>query len=328
MFFKKLRDYLLGWLAICLFVWCLPLHAENGCWHPTNADPYENFNRQMYQFNKGLDVAFFRPTAFLYKRIVPCPVTKMVNNFFNNLGMLTTIPNDILQGNLYHTCTDITRFVINSTFGRGGLIDVATMGGLTPHVNDTGLTFARWGYRSSNYLVLPILGPSTVRDTLGLPFDYYLFSPYQYFSITRPFRVRAALAVLYGIDRRAQLLDFDETIQQASIDPYVFIRDAYLQRRNFLIAANDDRTNNLNIQNEIILLLTMILRMFTSLGIMIRAAPMLTFMFQTMALQKHTLKSHLQHPLMTFMFLMTKTNKFSSLKPGAPQSSLVANADQ
>lgn len=229
---------------------CSAIQAQPDHWNSTPADPYENYNRQMYQFNKGLDIVFFKPIAFLYKRIIPCPVTKAVSNFFNNLGELVTIPNDILQGNMFFAATDTTRFVINTTFGIGGLIDVATCGGLPRHVEDTGLTFARWGYKCSHYLVLPILGPSTVRDTLGLPFDYYLFSPYPYIPYTRSFEARLALAALYGIDKRSQLLDFDETINQAAVDPYVFIRDAYLQRRNFLIATNEDQCNNINIQNE------------------------------------------------------------------------------
>lgn len=213
-------------------------------------DPYENYNRQVYQFNKGIDTVFVKPIAFLYKRIVPCPVTKGISNVFNNLTSTITIPNDILQGDLFHTCTDTTRFFINTTFGIGGLFDVASWGGLTCHIEDTGLTFAKWGYCQSAYVMLPLLGPCTIRDTLGLPFDYFVFSPYPYISYTRPLVVRASLSGLYVIDRRSQLLDFDNTIQQAAVDPYVFIRDAYLQHRNSLIEANRDRTNNLNIQNE------------------------------------------------------------------------------
>lgn len=232
------------WLAVLL---SMSNFVYAACCNTPCIDPYEGYNRQMYQFNKHLDCLLIKPLAILYRKIVPCPLVKGINNAFNNLGTITTIPNDILQGSVYFTALDTTRFIINSTFGIGGLFDVASCGGLPRHVEDTGLTFAKWGYCSSPYFVLPIIGPSTVRDTLGLPFDYYIFSIYPYIPY---YQARLALFGLYGLDRRAQFLDFEDTINQASIDPYVFERDAYLQRRNFLIATNRDRCNNPNIQNE------------------------------------------------------------------------------
>lgn len=221
---------------------------------PVTPDPYESYNRKIFCFNQKVDCYFYRPIAILYKKIVPCPLVKGINNIFNNLNEITTIPNDILQGNLYFTLADTTRFIINSTLGIGGLIDVASCGGLPPHVEDTGLTFAKWGYRCTSYFVLPFLGPCTVRDMFGLPFDYGVFTLYPVVNIypflpVLPNSVRYSMLGLYALDRRTQLLDADELLNQ-SLDPYIFLRDAYLQRRHFLIKTNDDCCNNINIQNE------------------------------------------------------------------------------
>jgi len=231
---------------LLLFSVCLNVSANPAPCAPI--DPYEKFNRRVFSFNQSVDRFILKPVATLYVKIVPCPLAKGINNVFNNLNEVTTIPNDILQGNLYYTAADTTRFAINSTFGLGGLIDVASYGHLPNHVEDTGLTFAKWGYKPSAYVMLPFVGSSTVRDTLGLPFDYFVFSAYPF--IPTRCGIRIAASSLYFIDRRAQFLPFDDAINSASVDPYVFVRDAYLQRRNFLIAANLDRCNNPNIQNE------------------------------------------------------------------------------
>lgn len=248
----KTRAKAIG-LSLLLSITLTGCCTTNAC-APVTPDPYESYNRKIFCFNQKVDCYFYKPIAELYRKIVPCPLVKGINNVFNNLGEITTIPNDILQGNLYFTLADTTRFIINSTLGIGGLFDIASCGGLPPHAEDTGLTFAKWGYRCTTYFILPFLGPCTVRDMFGLPFDYGVFTLYPVVNIY-PFlpvltpEVRYSMLGLYALDRRTQLLDADPLIQQ-SLDPYVFMRDAYLQRRHFLIKTNDDCCNNINIQNE------------------------------------------------------------------------------
>jgi phospholipid-binding lipoprotein MlaA len=182
-----------------------------------------------------VDNAVFKPVATVYNKILPWFVRKGVNNFFKNINTIPTIINDMLQGSLYHTAADTTRLVVNTTLGIGGLIDVATAGGVAPHKEDFGLTLDRWGYKSSAYFVIPILGPSTVRDTIGLVMDYNVFNIYLFL----PWRINFALWAINAVDVRAQLLEFDDVLKQASLDPYTFQRNAYLQHRAAVIAEND-----------------------------------------------------------------------------------------
>lgn len=197
-----------------------------------NNDPYENYNRHAFKLNQTLDKIFFKPIATVYKTILPWPITKGISNFFSNLEQLPTIVNDLLQGELYDATSDTWRFLINSTVGIAGFVDVASRIGLPDHHQDFGITLAKWGYTSSAYLVIPILGPRTVRDTISWGMDYGVFSVYLYINDVA---WRNALTVGSFINARAQLLDFDQTIKQVSFDPYIFQRNAYLQRRNYLI---------------------------------------------------------------------------------------------
>jgi phospholipid-binding lipoprotein MlaA len=146
-----------------------------------------------------------------------------------------TIANDLLQFNFYQMTSDLWRFGINSTIGIGGLFDVATRINLPYYSNDFGLTLASWGYRSSNYLVLPFFGPNTIRDSLSIPVDYYGFSIYPYIS---PTSVRYEVYGVGIVDRRANLLQYQPVFEEAAIDKYVFMRNAYLQRRNHQIKQN------------------------------------------------------------------------------------------
>lgn len=197
-------------------------------------DPYENYNRHAYMLNDTLDRVILKPIAKAYNYLLPKPVTTGINNFFNNLAEIPTVINDVLQGQLHHAVADTWRLAINSTVGVLGFFDVAVKTGLPPHYEDTGLTFAKWGYTSSNYLVLPILGPSTVRDALSfVPNEAFSIYPYLDSSISYP------LTGLNLINKRAQLLNFENVIEQAALDPYAFQRNAYLQRRNFLINTNN-----------------------------------------------------------------------------------------
>lgn len=198
-------------------------------------DPYEHFNRKVFAFNMAVDRAFFRPIATAYDTVLPWQLRKGVYHFFHNLGDVTSAANEILQLDFPQAIADLARVFINTTIGIGGLFDVATYLGIARDVEDFGLTLARWGSRNAPYLVLPFIGPSTLRDAVGLPIDYFILTPWAY--IESP-ALRNSIAGLYLVQRRASLLLGDQLVEQA-FDPYVFVRDAYLQRREFLIRESD-----------------------------------------------------------------------------------------
>lgn len=200
-------------------------------------DPYEHFNRKVFAFNNALDRAFFRPVAKVYDKVLPSPVKKGVYNFFNNIGDVTSAANEVLQLDFSQAIADLARVTINTIVGVGGLFDVATRLGLERDVEDFGMTLAHWGAKNTPYLVLPFLGPATIRDAVGLPINYLFLSPWGYIQSSE---VQYTLAGLYYVQRRASLLIGDAVIDQA-FDPYVFMRDAYLQRREFLIKENKQR---------------------------------------------------------------------------------------
>lgn len=203
---------------------------------PSNPkDPYEPFNRVMFKFNDFLDTYIVKPIATIYNNVTPKLLRQGLSNFYLNIDTIPTIFNDVLQGNFYQAANDVWRLGINSTVGLLGFIDVGSRIGLEPNTEDFGLTLARWGWANSNYLVLPFIGPMTVRDTVGFPVNYY------YLSIYPRVEPDSARYVLYGagiLVRRADLLRFENVMQQAALDKYVFIRDAYLQRRHYLIERN------------------------------------------------------------------------------------------
>jgi phospholipid-binding lipoprotein MlaA len=208
----------------------------SGCATQANKDPLEGVNRGVYKFNDVTDKVIFKPVATGYKAITPTPVRKGVNNFFNNLGSITTVLNDILQFKFAHAFKDAGRFVINSTFGIAGLIDVAGMDNIPNHKEDFGQTLGYWGAGNGAYLVLPILGPNSVRDTTGLVFDTFTTDPIQ--VVHRQGNIAASnwLRAAQFVDKRTELLDAKDLVDDASLDPYAFARDAYLQRRDSLIA--------------------------------------------------------------------------------------------
>lgn len=197
--------------------------------HPE--DPYENLNRKVFKFNKAFDATVVKPPVKVYKAILPPQVRKSVSNFYNNLQMLPTIANDMLQGELLVAYKDSWRLLINSTIGVAGLFDAAEKMSLPPHHTDLGVTLAKWGDKKSPYLVLPFLGPSTIRDTAGWAFDFSVLSIYGYIT---PARDSYALALGRYVDIRAALLDNEQLLGEA-LDEYSFVRDAYLQNRNYQI---------------------------------------------------------------------------------------------
>lgn len=192
----------------------------------TPGDPYESLNRKTFAFNMALDKAILRPVAKTYNAITPNYIQARITNFFENTGEIPATINDILQLNLYQTLADSSRFIVNTTLGIGGLYDVASHGNLPDHHNDFGLTMARWGLPDSPYFMIPILGPSTVRDTIGLPVDVYTtIWPY-----INPTWIGWTAFGVNKINVRAALLPSDKLVDDA-FDPYVFVRDAYLQHR-------------------------------------------------------------------------------------------------
>lgn len=199
-------------------------------------DPYEKFNRVMYRFNDIVDRVIMKPIATLYNKIMPKPLVTGIRHFFDNFETVPTIVNDVLQANFYQATRDAWRFGVNSTVGILGFFDVATDMGLTHNKEDFGLTLAQWGYKNSGYLVLPFLGPSTTRDAIGIPVTYYI-SLYPYIN---PSYVRNSIFVLSLISHRAELLAYENVMDQAAVDKYVFLRDAYLQRRAWLIQRNKE----------------------------------------------------------------------------------------
>jgi phospholipid-binding lipoprotein MlaA len=202
----------------------------------TNAnDPYESFNRVMFHFNDFVDKAALKPAATIYNKILPKPLSKGLNNIFSNIDNITTTINDVLQFNFYQASSDAWRVLINSTVGILGFFDVAQYMGLDQNSEDLGLTFAQWGWTSSDYLVLPFIGPSTVRDGIAWPINYEFLTLYPYIN---PVGERYAIYGTSILSKRAKLLRFGDVMQQAALDRYVFMRDAYLQNRAYRIERN------------------------------------------------------------------------------------------
>ncbi|HIX61546.1 MAG TPA: VacJ family lipoprotein [Candidatus Halomonas stercoripullorum] len=198
--------------------------------HPD--DPWEGFNRGVFAFNDTLDRAVLKPVARGYRWATPQPVQTGVGNFFSNLGEIRTTLNSLLQGKPGNAGRSTSRFLLNTTVGIAGLWDVATPMGITAEREDFGQTLGVWGVGEGPYLVLPLLGPSTVRDTGGLPLDMVSYPVYY----VENDKVRYGLTALRIVDVRAGLLDQEELIQG---DRYTFIRDAYLQRRRFEVSDGE-----------------------------------------------------------------------------------------
>ncbi|HUX90044.1 MAG TPA: VacJ family lipoprotein [Gallionellaceae bacterium] len=196
-------------------------------------DPYEGFNRSMYQFNDTLDRAVLKPVAQGYRAVMPDPGQKMVHNFFSNIDDIFVTGNDLLQLKFHQAASDFTRVWVNTIFGVFGLFDVAHK--LEKHNEDFGQTLGYWGVSSGPYLVLPFLGPSSVRDGAGLATD-------SYFGVIEnldDIPVRNSLWVTNKVNLRAELLDSEKIIEGTVVDRYSFIRDAYMMHRQSLVYDGD-----------------------------------------------------------------------------------------
>jgi phospholipid-binding lipoprotein MlaA len=190
-------------------------------------DHVERFNRSVFKFNTALDHAILRPVARGYVKVTPHPVRTSVTNFFSNLGYTKTIGNDIFQGHFGDFGSDIGRFVVNTTVGVGGLFDPATRFGLEKHDRDFGQTLGKWGLPTGTYLMLPLLGPSDLRDAFGLIPDRFMSIEAQ---ITDPV-IQASLIVTDKVNGRASLLPFDRIVDTA-YDPYALVRNVWFQKRD------------------------------------------------------------------------------------------------
>ncbi len=207
-------------------------------------DPYEPLNRKIYQFNMAFDATMLKPPAKLYQRVVPALIRKGINQAFNNLDTLPIIASDLLQAEGKWAIKDSWRFIINSSLGVAGFFDVANTFGLPPHYNDLGLTFAKWGDKKSPYIVIPLIGPSTIRDGMAWFFQFSLWSPYVYFQDNT--LIYSLLGLRY-IDLRTQFFDSERLLHEA-LDPYSFIRDAYLQHRAYLISGTTEDHGSLYVE--------------------------------------------------------------------------------
>lgn len=194
-------------------------------------DPVEGFNRAMFAFNEGLDTVLIKPVAQGYDAALPVPVKTGVTNFFGNIADLFIGVNNLLQGKPDQALSDLGRVAINSTIGILGLFDVATEAGLEKHEEDFGQTFGRWGMGDGAYVVIPVFGPRTVRDTAGLILDVAVDPIGDIDHVP----TRNSLAALRLIDTRADLLPADKVIEEAALDKYAYVRDGYLQRRRNLV---------------------------------------------------------------------------------------------
>jgi phospholipid-binding lipoprotein MlaA len=194
-------------------------------------DPWESWNRGVYRVNDKLDRAFAKPVAKTYVRFVPSPIRTGVRNFFDNLGTPTVMINDALQGKLRAAGNDLGRFLLNSTVGIGGILDPASVAGLAKNNEDFGQTLGVWGVHTGPFVELPILGPSDLRDGPARLVDAYT-NPHAYI---RNSGVKWGLYGVYLVDERAALLPLDDTLKNV-YDPYAFVRDAYLQRRAYLVS--------------------------------------------------------------------------------------------
>ncbi|MCP3726980.1 VacJ family lipoprotein [Paraburkholderia sp. CNPSo 3272] len=205
-------------------------------------DPFEPANRAIFTFNDKLDTYIAQPVAKGYQKVTPQPLRQAITNFFSNIGDVDNFANNVLQLKITDAVQDLMRIAMNTTFGLGGLIDFATLAGLPKHHQDFGLTMGHYGMPAGPYLVLPLFGPSSVRDGIGMAVDVK-FNVINYFEPA----VRNPMYLAQFISARADLLGATDLLKQAALDPYSFVRDAYRQQRESLI--RNSRGNNAPLPN-------------------------------------------------------------------------------
>ena len=224
---KLKRLVLLGLVAGMVGCASIPAGVE-----PSPHDPWEPFNRSVFEFNEGLDAYVLKPVVAGYRFVLPEFVRDGIYNFFSNYSDIYTALQNLLQGKPGDAFSDLMRVVVNTTFGLGGLIDMATPGGLPKHKEDWGQTFGVWGIPSGPYVVLPFFGPSSVRDTFGTAAD--LESDYL-FGYVKDIGLRNSITGLRVVNDRNTYYEAGDLLDGAAIDKYSFMRDAYIQRREYQI---------------------------------------------------------------------------------------------
>ena len=210
--------------------------------NPDPRDPLESYNRSMTNFNEQVDAMVLKPVATAYKEVMPGPVRTGVSNFFANLGDVWSFVNNVLQLRGEAAASSFMRVNVNTFMGLGGLLDIASELGIDRYKQDFGLTLGRWGVGTGPYLVLPILGPSTVRDTFALPVDMKGNAV----SYVDPVSARNSLYALRVVDTRANLLRASSVLDSAALDKYSFTRDVYLQVRGGTVGTGPDADTNQN----------------------------------------------------------------------------------
>lgn len=229
MHLKKVPSWAAATLAIALLQGCATGPQANP------ADPLEPFNRGVYSFNEGLDRAVLKPVATAYQNVTPSPVRTGVTNFFENISDVWSMVNNVLQAKPAEAMDSLFRVTTNTLWGVAGIFDVATELKIPKHKEDFGQTLGTWGLASGPYVVLPLFGPSSVRDTAGRVVDMQG----DLVSQSNNVPARNSLKTLNLVDTRANLLSAGDLLDQAALDKYAFTRDAYLQRRKSLIGGNE-----------------------------------------------------------------------------------------
>jgi phospholipid-binding lipoprotein MlaA len=198
---------------------------------PRTDDPLEHFNRKVYKFNDTLDKAAIRPVAVAYRKVTNAPVRRSFSDFFTNIRMPITVANDLLQARPKQALQNSGRFLLNLTLGLGGFFDPASQIGLPLEESDFGITLARWGVPDGDFVMVPFVGPSTVRDVWRLPVDSYFFDPLSLYAANHHDNGLQYLPqAMYLVTLRSRGIDAESFLQSA-YDPYVFLRDAYRQQR-------------------------------------------------------------------------------------------------
>jgi phospholipid-binding lipoprotein MlaA len=237
-----------------LFTGCATTHTS----HPSvdSIDPNEKTNRKFYDFTDKVDRAVLAPVADVYVKYVPNPMQRSIGNFYDNLAYPNVILNAFLQGKVRQGFEDSLRFVVNSTIGLGGLFDMAAPMGLPQHDEDFGQTLGVWGVNTGSYVFVPLLGPSTYRDVPGIPVSVFSNLLFYAGSVAGTAFV-APVAILSIIDKRARLSGPMRIRDQAALDPYLFVREGYLQQRKHLIydgrpppESYEDPLDDAALQNE------------------------------------------------------------------------------
>ena len=222
------------WVSACLNIvspdvaFAETADAEASAATAKNPDPWQGLNRKIFGFNKFLDRWILKPVAKTYDWVLPDPLQRGVSNVFDNLLTPWVAANQFMQGKPRHGLSDLARFGLNTTLGLAGVFDVASHGGIRKHEEDFGQTLVVWGVPLGPYIMIPVLGPSTMTTAAGRVADSYA-NPIRYIEDSR---TRYGVLALYIVNQRAQLLEAESLI---SGDEYLFIRDAYLQRRQFLV---------------------------------------------------------------------------------------------